>query len=166
MKRRLGTILILVALVAGCGAALQPTTTEPVDLRCHELIDHIDTPPENYRVVADVVAFNPDQLSVSIPPGDPDGRLWAKDGLVVRAGAQFEILAPRRIGDDLTFGWGSVDEVNALRVPACEFRGSEWLVYAGGWTPRARGCYDVLVRVDEVIETVQMAIGAACQTHT
>ncbi|NND13907.1 MAG: hypothetical protein HKO10_08075 [Acidimicrobiia bacterium] len=166
MKRRLGEILIAAALLAGCGATPQPTSSEPVDLRCHELIDHINAPPETYNVVADVVAFNPAQLSVSSPPGDPDGRLWAKDGLVIRAGAQFEILAPTSTGEDLTFGWGSIDGVSAIRVPACEFRGSDWMVYAGGWTPRERGCYDVFIRVDGVIESVQMAIGAPCDPQT
>ena len=136
-------------------------------MSCAETIDNLDQPPTDYRIVADSVAFNPDVLQVTSDPNDPEGRLWSKDGLVVRAGAEFEILTTEADAGSLRFAWGTMGgDVSALAVPGCESRGWDWMVFAGGWTVDEPGCYDVLVRTDNEIHTTQMAIGEPCDTDS
>lgn len=151
---------MIAAMVAG-GCAISPSGAEPHELGCRAVIENLDAPPDHYRIIGGVVAFNPDVLQTNRPANDPEERTWAKDGLVIRVDSEFEILAAN--GQDLTFGWGTTASFGSvLHVPGCESRGWEWQVFAGGWTPKEDGCYDVFVRVDGQIHQTQMAIGAPC----
>ncbi|GAA4444962.1 hypothetical protein [Phytohabitans houttuyneae] len=95
-------------------------------------------------------------------PSGAAGWLFAKQGLLVRAGTAVEVgVAPEAAGD-VRIGWGSPGPEGALiRVPACP-SGNEWLAFAGGYTVRGPVCVPLVVRAHGRQERARVSVGAAC----
>lgn len=115
---------------------------------------------DQYRLVLDAVAL-PARTLVPQGSGEP-GWLFAKQGLVVRAGTAVDIMvAPGAVGH-VRIGWGSPGpEATAIHVPACP-SGSGWLAFAGGYTVRTPTCVPLLVRTHGQQERVEVGVGAHC----
>jgi hypothetical protein len=97
---------------------------------------------------------------------DPEARLFAKWGLVVRAGARFELIVPRRLRDQLSIGWGNAGEGHvglAISVPGCRgSHGEKWLDFAGGYWVHATICAPLIVASHGRRRRVWIGIGKAC----
>ena len=85
--------------------------------------------------------------------GEP-GRLFAKTGLLVKAGTAVELTVARAPGSKeaaevtagVTIGWGSPGpEGTTIRVPACP-SANGWLAFAGGYTVTEPTCVPLIVR--------------------
>jgi hypothetical protein len=89
-------------------------------------------------------------------------RLFAKTGLLVRAGSSFELTFHGPESDVSALGWGSpADPVQLMRVGPCS-SSAEWLAFAGGYFVNAVGCYTVTVQTPDRMTEVNVGIGAAC----
>jgi hypothetical protein len=110
--------------------------------------------------VLDAVALPTRTLQVS-ESGVP-GELFAKQGLVVRAGTPVRIAVAPDAPAGTRIGWGSPGpEGTAIVVPACPHN-SGWLAFAGGYTVREAACVPLIVRVGEREERASVAVGEDC----
>jgi hypothetical protein len=98
---------------------------------------------------------------------DPRARLFAKQGLVIRAGARFRLIVAGRLRDRLSIGWGNAGEGHrgtTIAVKACSGpRGAKWLAYAGGYFVRDPMCAPLIVAANGQQQRVQIGIGKACE---
>jgi hypothetical protein len=145
---------------------IAPDPLEPVVLPCEQSIGNPTAPPDGFEVVLDAVALptataaeSALQTSKSGEP-DPGGRLFAKTGLVVRAGTSFEVVVPEDARPGLSIGWGS-PAVRTIDL-AGDCPGDGWLAYAGGYWVDSVGCRSVVVKAGGREQTVQIGIGAPC----
>ena len=84
-------------------------STDSVQLDCGEYID-AHRPVRGLQVVLGVVALPTSSAGPALGTartGDPSvPRLFAKTGLLIKAGTDFRIVVPARAGDRLGIGWG------------------------------------------------------------
>jgi len=137
---------LILLLAAGCTspAAPGPAPVDPLAIRCGESVDQVAEVPEGYEAVLGVVALPAGRV---LNAGDAEpGRLFAKQGLLVRADAVFELVVPT--GSGMEIGWGAPGPRGALlRVPGCP-GGPGWLVFAGGFHVGEPGEFPLTVRAD------------------
>ncbi|MBM2621321.1 hypothetical protein JIG36_38045 [Actinoplanes sp. LDG1-06] len=115
-------------------------------------------PPDNsYRLVLDAVALPTGRLQTA-GSGEP-GRLFAKTGLLVRAGTEVELTATT---EDVTIGWGSPGpEATTITVPACP-SAAGWLAFPGGYHVPKPMCVNLIVRAHGREERAEVRVGADC----
>ncbi len=115
-------------------------------------------PDKSYRLILDAVALPVGKLQAA-ESGD-SGWLFAKNGLLVRAGTAVELtVAP---GSDALIGWGSPGPVGTtIRVPSCP-AAAGWLAFAGGYHVREAACVPLIVRADGREQQAGVSVGAAC----
>jgi hypothetical protein len=98
---------------------------------------------------------------------DPRARLFAKEGLVIRAGARFRLIVAPRMRDRLSISWGNAGEGHrgsTIAVDGCSGpRGAKWLAYAGGYFVRDPMCAPLIVAANRQRQRVQIGIGKACE---
>ena len=97
-------------------------------------------------------------------PGVP--ALFAKTGLLVRAGQAFELEVAAEPDNRVAIGWGNaLTFVPGARfaVPACpDTFGTGWLAYPGGYWADRPLCLPLVVRTADGEEQVRIGIGAPC----
>lgn len=94
---------------------------------------------------------------------DQAARLFAKEGLVVRAGARFELIVPTRLRNRLSIGWGNAGEGHVgstISVTGCP--GGKWLDFAGGYWVHSTMCAPLIVETDGRRRRVWIGIGKGC----
>lgn len=92
-------------------------------------------------------------------------RLFAKTGLLIKAGTDFQIIVPARAGDRLGIGWGSAATPSkAVVVRHCPDEGLpvRWLAYAGGYWLDHPACVTLQVRTATKQESVHIGLGTPC----
>jgi hypothetical protein len=103
------------------------------------------------------------QVSRDQTPGAP--RLFAKTGLLVRAGVSSTIAvqtSPHRV---VKIGWrnGTITPARRVQVPACPPDGaSQWLAFPGGYWVDRPTCVRVTVRSGGRTDSARVAVGARC----
>jgi hypothetical protein len=130
---------------------------------CADSIDRAAELPGDYRLVAQVVAVPTDPLLSASPSGesDPAAKLFAKWGLVVRAGATAEIAVAPGWADEARVGWGTPGTPAAsVRVVACP--SGAWTVFAGGTWVAEPACVPLVIRAGGRTEQIRLPIGVAC----
>jgi hypothetical protein len=114
-------------------------------------------PDSGFRLVLDAVALPTGVLQAN-DSGEP-GRLFAKTGLLVRAGRAVELTVTT---PGVTIGWGSPGpEGTTIRIPACP-NANGWLAFAGGYTVTEPTCVDLTVRSGNREEQAQVSVGRRC----
>lgn len=97
---------------------------------------------------------------------DPAARLFAKWGLVVRAGAEFQLIVPRALQGRVAIGWGNAGEGNvgaAIIVRGCRgSHGGRWLNFAGGYWVRSPICLPLTVAAHRRRRRLSIGIGTPC----
>jgi hypothetical protein len=173
-NRRRGLAILCGLALAGCSGVDQPnraadspppsaavsaTGTAHAGPACaHDLGG--TAPSDPHRLVLDAVVL-PTTTLVPQESGEPDW-LFAKHGLVVRAGTSVEITVAPEVADRVRIGWGSPGpEGTTIHVPACQ-SASGWLAFAGGYTVRSATCVPLIVRANGRQERVGVSVGAAC----
>lgn len=135
----------------------------PQMLDCSQAISEAAKPGDFDEVLFDGIAL-PTRSPLQANP-TPDGRVFAKHGLVVREGFEADLVVPPAWRDELTIGWGSPGEdVSELRIPGCTAPNSStgWLAFSGGYQLAEPACIELVVRTATRAETVQIGIGASC----
>ncbi|GIF39644.1 hypothetical protein [Actinoplanes xinjiangensis] len=168
--------LLMVAGAAGCGddpGIPDPpapsgglVTAGPV-VGCPDAIGQEDAPRDTYQVVADVVAVPAaDRVLEPAPQTSGEGptRLFAKWGLLVRAGAVVDVSLLPGWADRARLGWGDTDAgpAAAVRVTACR-DGAGWSVFAGGTWVAEADCVPIRITTATGGDaTAELSIGAPC----
>ncbi len=97
---------------------------------------------------------------------DPAARLFAKWGLVIRAGTDFQLVVPRQLRGRASIGWGNADEGHVgdtIVVHGCRGRQrGEWLDFAGGYWVRSPICLPLTVAADGRRRQLSIGIGKGC----
>ena len=138
-------------------------------LTCSAPIDG-GPPPDGWQTVLGVVALPaaPGARALqAFDSGDATGpALFAKTGLLVRAGQPFELEVPAERDNRVAIGWGNaLTFVPSARfaVPACpDTFGTGWLAYPGGYWADRPLCLSVTVRAAGGEEQVPVGIGTPC----
>lgn len=140
-------------------------------LPCDEFID-TQPPAHDMRVVLGVVALPtspPLRRALQTTRSglhDPAARLFAKWGLVIRAGARLRLIVPDRLRNRFSIGWGNAGAGHrgtTIVVDACPGpRGAKWLVYAGGYYVRDPFCAPLIVAAHRQRRRVRIGVGKAC----
>ena len=92
-------------------------------------------------------------------------RLFAKTGLLVRAGADFRIVVPQGSGRRLGIGWGSsASPSKAVAVSHCPRAGlpGNWIAFAGGYWLNHPACVALQVQTVQETKTVHIGLGTPC----
>lgn len=147
------------------GSGVADTTT----LTCANSIDG-DAAPGDYTVVLGAVALpaspgHPALQAAGSGESGPVPRLFAKTGLVVRAGVASEIDVPDSVDPHVGIGWtnGPVPPSRRFVVPVCpDARGTGWLAYPGGYWVDTPLCLPLDVRVGDQVQRVEVGVGKAC----
>jgi hypothetical protein len=169
----------IAALLVGCssgtathrspGPIATPTGAAPsVTLPCSDAIASELQPSADNAVILGVVALptsqtRPSALQTGLSGApDPSARLFAKEGLEIRAGAAFELIVPDQVANRFSIGWGSPGRrTRRLIVPGCHGH-QPWLAYAGGYWARQVGCLPLLVRAGAQEQRVLIGVGTPC----
>jgi hypothetical protein len=133
---------------------------------CGRSIDARADPPDGYRVVAQNVAVPTASVLEAHETGetDPAARLFAKWGLVVRAGEAVDLEVGPGWEDRARIGWGNPGSPGvAVHVPACPApsRGP-WLAFAGGTWVAQPACVPLIVRSQGRQAQVRLGVGVSC----
>jgi hypothetical protein len=123
-------------------------------------------PPASYRLVVPNVAVP--TLSVlqvgDSGEADPAARLFAKWGLVVRAGAAVDLQVGPGWENRARIGWGNPAALaTAVHVPACPGPSSgPWLHFAGGTWVAQPACVPLIVRSQGQEAQMRLGVGVPC----
>ncbi|WP_433318082.1 hypothetical protein ACQP0U_10975 [Micromonospora sp. CA-269861] len=138
---------------------------------CTPSVDTLSALPAGYRLVGNDVAV-PDAPVLSAQESgeaDPAARLFAKWGLVVRAGKVVDLRAAPGWQDRARLGWGGTGTPAAtVTVHACGPEGGQarWMAFVGGtWVARA-ACVPLIVTSNGQEDRVNLGIGAPCDRTT
>jgi hypothetical protein len=141
------------------------------DLPCREFIA-TRPPAHNVRVILGVVALpTSPHLRRALQTARSDlparaARLFAKWGLVIRAGVRLRLIVPDRLRSRFSIGWGNAGEDHrgtAIVVDGCAAPpGAKWLVYAGGFYVRDPLCARLTVAAHQQRRQVRIGVGKAC----
>jgi hypothetical protein len=150
---------------AGCDATprtpvpAEPSPDGPGAVACAHVIDRPASPRADLEVVLDAVAL-PTGVLEPVASGEP-GWLFAKRGLLVRAGVAVRVEVAAEAAGRARIGWGSPAEAGPVaRVPACG--GSGWIAFAGGYTVDAPACVPLTVQARGRTASVRVGVGVAC----
>jgi hypothetical protein len=141
-----------------------------VRLACENFIDHRDGPPPDYENVLGVVALPTASRTAALQTsatsgGDPAVRLYAKTGLVIRAGTTFDLVVPEEAKDMVSLGWGNGPITPSRRVRvSCPSRPTpnQWLAYPGGYWLPWPACVPLIVRAGGREKRVHLGLGTPC----
>jgi hypothetical protein len=173
--RRIGIpwAVLVILIAVGCSAADDGPSgrvgvADEARLRCADAIDFVSGVPDGYGIVGEVAALptsasSKSALQTSDHGGsDPASRLFAKTGLLVRPGHQFDLGVPEGFQDRVAIGWGnSGATAHRLIVPPCE-SDQNWLVFAGGISVADPECISLEVTTESDRETFKVGVGVAC----
>jgi hypothetical protein len=96
--------------------------------------------------------------------GNGSLRLFAKTGLVIKAGTSFELIVSTQRADGPGIGWGSATPSHRIIVPSCpSLGGNGWLAYAGGYWIDHPACVPIIVKAGDMQQQVQIGVGAPCR---
>jgi hypothetical protein len=152
-----------VPAASGSGAAPRGQ----VNLDCSDPIDIVRSPTGPLRRILDVVGVD---ITSTLQVSRTDGphRLFAKTGLLVRAGREGSLTVPASWATRLSIAWGNnaPDWTTGLRIPACPAppaASGRWLVFPGGFSVDKAACVPLQVRAGKETITVHVSVGAHCR---
>jgi hypothetical protein len=161
--------------LAGCGGGgHQEHRTKQASgggptLACGQYINE-EPPPSNYQIILGVVALpatrpgsNALQTARSGLP-NPANRLFAKAGLLIRAGSTSRLVVRPGAGDRPSIGWGSPAPMShELVIDRCRAGGgSGWLSYPGGFWVARPSCVSLLVESGGRQRQMRIGVGGPC----
>ncbi|MEW1588768.1 hypothetical protein AB0283_25360 [Micromonospora vinacea] len=176
-----GLLCLVVVVLSACTSAgdSRRSTTGPADgaapstdasgggAPCTTSVDALAAPPAGYRLVGTDVAVPDAQVLSAEDAGeaDPAARLFAKWGLVVRAGTVVVLRVAPGWQDRARLGWGGTGApATTATVHACAGEGgqAQWLAFVGGtWVARA-ACVPLIVTSNGQEDRVTLGIGVPC----
>ena len=184
VRRRVLPLLLVGMLVAGCSSGGHrgssdtsatrppPSSTTTASLNAAPLDCMISTPssvvPEDYEQLAGDVALptsTSSRYALQTASGQGSLRLFAKTGLLIRAGVKFTIMPAAGWRHRAAAWWGN--NVGGETIAPLPFRGgpcggSGWLAFPGGFFVTRVGCVPFEVDVAGRTFRVAVGIGSPC----
>lgn len=148
-------------------AAPDAALTHSATLNCDDYIG-TDPPSNDLQVVLGVVALPTKPAGLPLQPASTGSsalspRLFAKSGLLIKAGTDFDIVVPNRVENRLQIGWGTARPSHAVAVRNCADVGNTgWLAFAGGYWLDRPACVTLDVRVERERRSVNIGLGTPC----
>jgi hypothetical protein len=167
MRALVGAVCVVLA-VPFCAAAATPAgAATKTMLACKEFAAAPSAPPANYSVVLDRVALPTGKAFQAVDARDPaPGRKYfAKQGLLVKPGAPFQLVVPGAWKARLSLQWGNPGTAtDHLWVPDCTSTkpGARWLAFVGGFWVSKPACVPLIVKTAARQRTVHIGAGKAC----
>jgi len=171
----LATTLLLTT--AGVCESSPPVKSQPADalfvLPCQDVIGSETAPRSDESIVLDRVAL-PTVKALQVHPthgSDPAAWLFAKNGLLIRRDASFDLIVPDDWRGRFAVRFGSPGQLTRdLRVPGCRpthtlnpiRESDDWLAYAGGYFVKDPACIALVVMAGQQTQTVRIGVGASC----
>lgn len=124
-------------------------------------------PPADYRLMGEDVAI-PDRTVLPVEESgeaDPAARLFAKWGLIVRAGAVVDLRVAPGWEDRARLAWGTYTEpAVSAHVRACAPADDQpqWLAFVGGTYVARAACVPLTIRSRGQTTLVRLGIGVPC----
>ena len=136
-------------------------------LSCRDVVGSQDTPGPGFSVAFNRVALPTAKTlgGVRLHAGPQGGKFWAKQGLLITAGAAFELIVPTAWVARLSIGWGNpAGPSSQVDVSGCQATtpGTRWLAFAGGFWVSQPACVPLIVRIANRQRLVHIGVGAAC----
>ena len=184
MRSAAAAVMVVTSLslvsASGCSSSTPAANaTTPSDaiatLPCQDVIASAAAPPSDFSIVFDRVAL-PTSRALQVNTSgasNPGARRFAKEGLVIRRGASFDLVGPADWRGRVSVGWGSSAKGSShLRVPGCRPTGpinqphyqasDDWIAYAGGYWVAEPACVSLVVKAGQAEQTVRIGVGAPC----
>jgi hypothetical protein len=161
-------VVMLFAAACENGNGTRSVQEPAVSLPCQNSIESLDGPASDggHAVVLGRVELpTGGALGASRTAEDPEFPLFAKDGLVIKAGTSFELIVPRAWRSRLRIGWGSpAQPTTRLQVSRCPAANptKPSLAYAGGCLVSEPACVSLIVEAGNRSQRVRIGVGAAC----
>lgn len=154
---------------ASRSVASSPAPAAESALECGNFIG-TEPPPPSFQIVLGVVALPTSPrhpaLGTSLTgDGNSRPRLFAKTGLIVKAGTTFELIVPPLAADHLSIGWGGAPATPSGRVlihNCAKTSASGWLAYAGGYWIDHPACVTLIVDARGQQEQQRIGLGTPC----
>jgi hypothetical protein len=145
-----------------------PVAGAVIQLSCQTSILAEPAPPVDYQLVLPGVAMPVARVLEAHPTGaaEPTNRLFAKWGLVVRAGTALDLQLLPGWEKRARIRWGSSDAPGvAVHAPACQAPSGtgQWLHFAGGTWVTEPACVPLAVQSQGHAIDVPLGIGVRCQ---
>jgi hypothetical protein len=140
-----------------------------VNLDCSAPIDVVSSPTGPQRGILDVVGLDiTSTLQAVRAEGAGPHRLFAKTGLLVRAGREGSLTVPASWATRLSIAWGNhaAEWTTGLRIPVCPAppaASGRWLVFPGGFSLDKAACVPLQVSAGKKTITVHVSLGAHCR---
>jgi hypothetical protein len=139
-------------------------------LDCTDPISELASPPDGFQVIDGVVALQtietssrPLQLGRTV--ATESGELqFAKTGLIVRSGTEFEIVVSPPPGVQAFVSWGNTGKgqpTQLFMVGPCEAQAT-WIAFPGGYFVSEAACVDLIVKHRNIDNQVSVGVGASC----
>lgn len=146
--------------------ASRPQATDAATIICEHAIDGLPPTPD-VTVVLDAVALpaSPGYPALQAAGSGGTPRLFAKTGLLIRAGVPSRVEVPASVDPSVGIGWSGwpAEPGRAVVVPGCpDLRGTGWLSFAGGYWADEPLCLPLDVRTGDRLQRVEIGIGTAC----
>jgi len=162
-------ILLAVAfLVAGCTApapAPTPTPSAPNDgtplIDCLAVIDRPTEMTPSMEVFLDAVQL-PTKVVLQTTPTSTSSQLFAKWGLVIRAGNTVDLLVSGEDLDHAMIGWSGAPSKPRTHIRA-QCPGEGWMAFAGGYWVDSPRCITLIIRARGQQAIAHIAVGAPCR---
>ena len=157
------------AAAASSSGRSSPAVPALASLTCSEPIDGGPV-PAGWQVVLGVVALPTSPRSQALQAFDDRDptlpTLFAKTGLLVRAGHPFELDVPDAGPNRIGIGWGNALTFRPsarFAVPACpDAFHTGWVSYPGGYWVDRPLCLPLTVRASGRSQVVRIGIGTPC----
>jgi hypothetical protein len=150
--------LALTLLAAGCSADDDTSTTSTT--RAPATTTTTTVPAVVLDTLRDAAAFPTGRVLQAEP--DDRGGLFAKTGLVVRAGVVVDVTVVDETAGRAEVGWGSPAVPSRHgRVPACPAT-EPWIAFAGGYFVTTPACVTVGVDANGGHDEARVAVGTRC----
>lgn len=155
----------VVATERTAGSALIDSQTLP----CGNAIGD-QSPPRDWQVVLGVVALPASPAAAALQTGltgeaVPALRLFAKSGLVIKAGVTFALIAPSLNDNRVAIGWAGNPSTPSRRVlvaSCADAGGTGWLAYPGGYWLDHPACIRMTIRSGTGKQQVAIGLGTPC----
>jgi hypothetical protein len=153
---------------AGVGTGQSSAGVEgPGLLACAASIGSAPAAPPDLQVVLQDLALPTGMVLQASPSGesDPAARLYAKWGLVVRAGAVVDLQVAPGWEGRARIGWGNPASPSlSVHVPGCPQPSgpAQWLHFAGGYYVDQPACLPLIIRAGGQQARVFISVGVAC----
>jgi hypothetical protein len=167
MRAFVGAVCVVLAVPFSGIAAMPAGAATKTTLACKDFVATPAAPPASYSVALKRVALPTGKALQAVDARDPrpGHKYFAKQGLLVKLGAPFQLIVPTAWKGRLLMQWGNPGTAtDHLWVSGCKTtkRGARWLAFVGGFWVAKPACVPLTVKSAGKQRSVHIGAGKAC----